>query len=187
MKADACEDERRKNEHVQDVEPGERGAADVVAGEDRVSDERTDDGRARRLFRADDRRPDAVSVPAQELSGKPHRQREQQQDHAAHPIHLARVFVRGVKVDLRHVHDGDQDHRRCAEEVHAAKHAAERGLLGDVTQAFERFATGGDVGKGEADAGDNLHHEAAEGRAAEDVPPSRVARDDVIHQRGDGL
>ena len=139
------------------------------------------------LLGADNRRPDAVGIPAQKLSGESHRKREEQQDHAAHPVHLARVLVGGVKVDLGHVHDRNQNHRRCAEEMHSAQDAAERRLLGDVLEAFERLPARGDVGQGQADAGDHLHDEAAEGGASENVPPSCVGGDDVVHHRDDDL
>lgn len=45
-----------------------------------------------------------------------------------------------MKIDLGHVHGGDQNHGRGTEEVHPAQNAAERRLFGDVPQALEGLA-----------------------------------------------
>ncbi len=55
------------------------------------------------------------------LAGECHAQREQQQEYAAHPGELARVFVRAKKKDLNHVQRHDRHHEIGSPVVHRAQ------------------------------------------------------------------
>ena len=110
------------------------------------------DRRAPRLLGADHDRPRRVLIPAQQLPGEPHAEREEQEQHAGHPVHLARELVRAGEEHLRHVQAHHEHHRRRAVVVQAAQEAAEGRLVGDEEQRVVRLRRGRDVREGQRHA-----------------------------------
>ena len=191
MDGQETEDRRRDEEHVGRVEAGQRGATDVLPGDDERREEATDDGRPRGLLRRDDDGPERVLVPPQQLSGERHRERGEEEERAAHPVRLARELVRAEQEDLRHVHEDEDHHRAGAEVVDAAHDAAERRLAADELERVVRAVRRRHVRHGQTDAGRHLHDEHRERRASEDVPPADAALERGGHRmrqhRADGV
>ena len=183
VKPNQREEGAGNQKHVHHEEAAEGRASDGVTAEDEACHSLADDRNPPRLLGADDHRPGRVLIPAQELPGKPHSERHREEENAREPVHLAREFVGPGEEHLPHVDTHHQHHRRGPIEVEPAKHASERGLVGDEEERLVRLRRRGDVRKGERDAAQHLDDEGEERRAPEHVPPARPARHRVIEDR----
>ena len=79
VQADEAEHRGRDEEHMRRVEARECRAADVLPRDDELRENVADQRCARGLLGGDDDGPEGVLVPAQELAGEGHREREEQQ------------------------------------------------------------------------------------------------------------
>jgi len=77
-----------------------------------------------------------------------------------------------MEVDLRHVHDGNQDIADAPKSACRDARLPSGASSVMYLKAFERLPARGDVGQRPADPVIHLHDEQPECRAAEDVPPS---------------
>ncbi len=118
---------------------------------------------------------------------KSHDQGEAEKQHAGGPVHLARELVGAEEKGLRHVRADHQHHGRRAEVMQAAQEVAERRVVGDEHERLVGLRGGGDVGESQRHAGDHLDDERHHRRAAEDVPPARVARHEMLRGRADEI
>ena len=73
----------------------------------------------------DRRRPVRLLIPRQQIAGERKGEDDQQEQHADHPVQLARLLVGPEQHDAQHVDDRRDDDEAGAEEVKTAQHAAE--------------------------------------------------------------
>ena len=111
---DQRQQDRRDEQHVDDVEAADDLLADEVAVEDREVRPGADD-RDRQEDRADDAEPGArEQVVGQRVAGDAHEQGEHQHDDADQPVRLPRPAEGAGEEDAQQVHDdrGDEQQRR---------------------------------------------------------------------------
>ena len=121
-------------------------------------------------------------IPAQELPGKSHCNREGKQEDASRPGHLAWEFVGTEQESLRHVRADHQHHGGRAEVMETAQEAAKGRVVCDELQRFVGLRRGRNERKGQSDAGGHLHNETNQRGSSKNVPPLRVVRRDVLHR-----
>lgn len=92
--ADQRKDSSRDEEHVDDVDVRQRLAVDLWPCRKELCCKWSDEWRSCRLGDRHGQPPVGVLIPAQHLTGKGHDQCREQQEHAGHPLQLARVLVR---------------------------------------------------------------------------------------------
>ena len=107
---------------------------------------------------ADRQAPVGVRVPAKNLPGEEHPQREQQQADAHDPGQLARILVGPVQEDLGHVRQDHDDHARPGVVVQCPQEPAQRLLVVQVKQTLIGLIGGRHVDQRQADSGDDLQH-----------------------------
>ena len=134
-----------------------------------------DEGHAADDGSADAEAPVGVLIEAQDLAGKGHAEREQEQEDADDPGELAREFVGAEEEDLHQVNEHDGDHEVGAPAVQGAQIPAERDVVVEEFEAGPGVAGGGGVDQREQNAGDDLQDQNHGGGAAEDIPPARGA------------
>ena len=147
------------DENVDGKKAAKRRAADGVPTEHEPRQPIADEGNPSRLFGGDDHGPGGCLVPAQQLPGESHDQRETEQQHAGGPVHFPREFVGAEQKSLRHMRADHQHHRRRAKVMQAAQETAKRRVVRDEDQRVVGLRRGRDVRKRQRHAGDHLHDE----------------------------
>ncbi len=164
-------------QHVDRVEAGDRGRAELGTGAQEVSQVGAENGRGAVEVDGDDRRPVGALVERQQVAGQPHHQRQHEQDHPDHPVQLARVLVGTEEEGPAHVEEDQDHHHRRAPLVHAAHEFAEEDVVGEVAHRLVGLDRGGRVVHRQEDPGYRLGDEGEQGRRAERVEPVRALRD----------
>ena len=122
---------------------------------------------------ADRSGPECALVPGQQVAGEAEPQRQEQQEHAAHPVQLARRLEGAHDEDPQHVGDAHHDHAVGGPVVDGADRSAEAHLAFDILDAGVSCFGGGLVVEGQHDAGDRLDDEQEGGDAAQAVQPAQ--------------
>ena len=182
MQPHAGEDERRDEKDVDGERTGERRPTDGRAAQDEMGEPVSEGGNASRLFRCDDRGPDPILIPAQQLTRKRHEYGQQEQRGPGQPIHLARELVRSGEKHARHVGSDEHHHRARSEVMHPAEDTAKWCIVRNELQALVRAARRGDVDRRQRDAGRDLQQERDEGRPAQHVSPVGARGDRMLGQ-----
>ncbi len=176
---------------MQREEPAQRGAADDRPAQHAMNRLRTHPRHSPRHRAADRQTPISVGIPPHHLAGEKHSQRAEQEKHADDPSEFARIFVRPMQKDLRHVNQHQHDHPGACVIMQRPQKPTERLLVVQIEQALIRSIRRRNVNQSQPDAGQDLHHQQGERSAAEDIPPAERPRDlfgnrmgQHRHQRG---
>src|SRR6185437_7554860 len=86
MQADKNKNERGNDEYVIGKKSGEAVAADGVSAQQQPGEIFPEERNSSQLLGRYDGRPDAVGIPAQQLPGEPHKDREKQQEYPTDPV-----------------------------------------------------------------------------------------------------
>src|SRR5438128_5252294 len=184
--------DQRDEDAVEDVEAEERVGADLAPAEEegarvvdvvQARDELVagalvaENGGGAPHVRAHRHGPDRELVPGQQVAREGEEQRQHEQDHAHHPVELARGLVGAGQEDAEHVQP-DRDHhavRRPA--VHVPHEHAERHVVLEVLHVGVGVLRRRPVVEHEIDAGHHGHQEHEERDAAHapgEAQPGRV-------------
>ena len=182
VQGDEPRQQRRQHEHVHRIEAREREAAVLGAAlhqllrglpyhRDGASDVGGDAGC-----------PVALLIPRQEIAGEREAEHDREEPEPDPPGDLARLLVGAEQRDLEQMRR-EHDHHRLRAVVMEPAHqpTASLGEL-DVVDAGPRGLLARCVARHERHAGDRLHEEGAEQRAAEHVGPARAAGDGLVEQ-----
>ena len=142
MYADEKEYERGHDENMDGEKAAQRCATDRRSTEDKLRQKIADERYPTRLFSSYDDRPRGGLVPAQQLAGESHHDRECEEQHAGRPIHLARILVGAKQKCLRHMRPYHQHHGRRAKVMHPSKEPAERRFVSDELQRLVSLRRG---------------------------------------------
>ncbi len=93
--------------------------------------------RGARHVRAHRDRPEAELIVGQQISGEAEQQRQHQQQHAHHPVELARLLVRPGEEHAEHVQLHHDHHQVGAPAVHVAQQLAERNVALQIQDVAE--------------------------------------------------
>ena len=177
--------EHRQRKHVDGEEARQCRGADRLTASKRRPQEVPDIGNAPGDVRADHRRPIRLLVPGQQVARERKRKRQPEQRQADHPDHLPRPFVGAPDEHLQQVQPDQHHHRRSAEVVQTADQASEGQLL-DVLDRLVGVVGGRHVVHHHERAGDQLDEECHRHRTAEDVGPTNLCGQRLIHELMDG-
>ena len=186
--------DERECDHVEDVEADEGVLADLDAAQDENRGLARDERRVGRHLAAHRDGPEGDLVPRQQVAGEAQQQGHEQQDHADHPVELARRLVGPVVEDPNHVQEDRQHHQVRGPSVHVADEGAECHRVLDGEDVLVGAAHRRDVEEHQVQAGHRQHQEQeeadpsqAEGvRVSHGVPlyAHRVqVQEDVVHDR----
>jgi hypothetical protein len=120
------------------IPPHQRQRAQIGAALQQAADELARERDASRDVERHRRCPVRLLIPRQEIPGQCKPEDDQQEQHADHPVQLARLFVRAKHDDAQHVDERGNDDEAGAEEMEAAQHAPEGDALHDEADAVVR-------------------------------------------------
>src|SRR6059058_5013646 len=173
--------DQRDEDAVEDVEAEERVGADLAPAEEegarvvdvaQAGDELVagalvaEDGGGTPHVRAHRHGPDRELVPGQQVAREGEEQRQHEQDHAHHPVELARGLVGAGQEDAEHVQPDRDHHAVRGPAVHVPHEHAERHVVLEVLHVGVGVLRRRPVVEHEVDAGHDGHQVHEEGDAA---------------------
>src|SRR6202040_3548501 len=182
MQTDEAEHDSGEDKDVDRKKSAQGRPANRVSPQNEMSQPFADQGNATSLFSCYYYRPSRGLIPAQQLAGKSHGERETEQAHTSRPGHLAREFVGTEQKSLRHVSSDHQHHGRSAVVMESAQKATEGRVVRDEDKRLVGLRRRRDKRKRQRYAARYLHDESNQGRGSENVPPFGVLRRDVLHR-----
>ena len=118
-------------------------------------------------------RPESQLIPGQQIAGEAQEQRHQQQQHAQHPVELARLLVGAGEEDAAHVQEDHRHHAVRRPAMHVAQKGAEGHRAAQVEHAVVRLGGGGHVVEHQQNA---RHDEDDEQEERDQSQPEGVER-----------
>ena len=183
VEGDEPHDQRRKHDHVQGIEAGERVMSVLRTADDDALQPWADRGQIGRDVGGHLRGPETLLIPRKQVAGQTEPEHRAKQREAEPPVDLARRKVGPGDHDLQYVKSHQHDHRLRAEVMQAADQPAEVHVVLNEKHAGPSRARAGTVRGNKQQAGDELNEKDASQATAPDVPPARAAGDALDEER----
>src|SRR3990172_5869993 len=127
--------------------------------------------------------PVGLLIPWKEIAAETECKHQKQKCHTDHPHHLAGRLVGSIEVGLQHMESDSYHDRAGTPVVQAPDKTPECDLLRDELDTLVSMVWGGGIIDYEEHPRDELQEKKKESDAAEDVDPTRPARDRLIQER----